>query len=300
MDSDIEKSYLKIKKTNLDNNLIDNLKLNNNIPNIENKNIYTKNNQYIEFINNNFNINNNRISYPKNIKRNSILNNSNITEFNNSEKNVNNKINYNINNILNQNNFNVNLQNKNTNFSNKNNKMNNLNNIENMFNLNNKIDHKYFNQQNIITNDSNIQNYSNLNNLENKFSYNSPLSCKNNYLLYTQNDQKNNKFNIINSNFNTKVFNNCIESNKNIFNPQNKNIESDKGNIFNHYNKINTDKYSNLSNEKPKKKPFLERIGDWVCFKCKNLNFSFRQACNRCQQAKYDNEKLNDNSNNKV
>ena len=37
-----------------------------------------------------------------------------------------------------------------------------------------------------------------------------------------------------------------------------------------------------------KKKPFQERAGDWVCLKCKNLNFSFRVVCNRCQCAKDD------------
>lgn len=30
------------------------------------------------------------------------------------------------------------------------------------------------------------------------------------------------------------------------------------------------------------KKVLTERIGDWVCMNCKNLNFSFRKICNRC------------------
>ena len=25
-----------------------------------------------------------------------------------------------------------------------------------------------------------------------------------------------------------------------------------------------------------------ERVGDWVCIACTNLNFAFRQVCNRC------------------
>lgn len=29
-------------------------------------------------------------------------------------------------------------------------------------------------------------------------------------------------------------------------------------------------------------KKSFERDGDWVCFKCKNLNFSFRNTCNKC------------------
>jgi len=40
------------------------------------------------------------------------------------------------------------------------------------------------------------------------------------------------------------------------------------------------------------KKPFIEREGDWVCLQCKNLNFSFRVSCNRCQISKEDNETL--------
>ena len=41
-----------------------------------------------------------------------------------------------------------------------------------------------------------------------------------------------------------------------------------------------------------KKKPFIERIGDWVCLKCRNLNFSFRVSCNRCQLSKIESERL--------
>lgn len=46
------------------------------------------------------------------------------------------------------------------------------------------------------------------------------------------------------------------------------------------------------SSQKKKKKPFTEREGDWVCFKCKNLNFSFRLKCNRCLISKQDNQLL--------
>lgn len=31
-----------------------------------------------------------------------------------------------------------------------------------------------------------------------------------------------------------------------------------------------------------------ERVGDWVCIACENLNFSFRQVCNRCWRDKND------------
>jgi hypothetical protein len=49
------------------------------------------------------------------------------------------------------------------------------------------------------------------------------------------------------------------------------------------------------SSDRKKKKPFSERVGDWVCIKCKNLNFSFRIICNRCQLPKTESEKLYDN-----
>lgn len=49
------------------------------------------------------------------------------------------------------------------------------------------------------------------------------------------------------------------------------------------------------SSDRKKKKPFSERVGDWVCIKCKNLNFSFRILCNRCQLPKTESEKLFDN-----
>ena len=44
--------------------------------------------------------------------------------------------------------------------------------------------------------------------------------------------------------------------------------------------------------ERKKHKPFTERAGDWVCYKCKNLNFAFRMMCNRCHLAKNESEKM--------
>ena len=49
--------------------------------------------------------------------------------------------------------------------------------------------------------------------------------------------------------------------------------------------------------KKPKikaKKSFEEREGDWVCYYCKNLNFSFRDNCNRCNAFKHDSEEQHD------
>jgi hypothetical protein len=33
-------------------------------------------------------------------------------------------------------------------------------------------------------------------------------------------------------------------------------------------------------------KGFKERDGDWTCYYCKNLNFTFRNECNRCHITK--------------
>ena len=38
--------------------------------------------------------------------------------------------------------------------------------------------------------------------------------------------------------------------------------------------------------------PLIERKGDWTCPNCHNLNFAFRQQCNRCHLAKSDNPKI--------
>ena len=42
-----------------------------------------------------------------------------------------------------------------------------------------------------------------------------------------------------------------------------------------------------------KKKPLIERKGDWMCPRCRNLNFTFRLTCNRCNLSKTDAEFMN-------
>lgn len=41
--------------------------------------------------------------------------------------------------------------------------------------------------------------------------------------------------------------------------------------------------------QKSKKEMPEERAGDWTCRKCKNLNFGFRDRCNRCNLKKESN-----------
>ena len=57
---------------------------------------------------------------------------------------------------------------------------------------------------------------------------------------------------------------------------------------FNHGNfqKINVDK-----KKKKKKQEFEEREGDWPCYRCKNINFSFKNKCNKCLLSRDESEK---------
>ena len=69
------------------------------------------------------------------------------------------------------------------------------------------------------------------------------------------------------------------------------------------FNNISTCYYNKLY--KKKYKPFVEREGDWICSQCKNLNFAFRNECNRCKMPKKDaletteNKEEKDDNNNK-
>ena len=49
---------------------------------------------------------------------------------------------------------------------------------------------------------------------------------------------------------------------------------------------------SDNKKNKKKNRHFASRAGDWVCFKCNNLNFSFRTNCNRCHLTKSENQRL--------
>ena len=56
----------------------------------------------------------------------------------------------------------------------------------------------------------------------------------------------------------------------------------------------NVDNQSIKKKKKKKKKNFEEREGDWNCYFCKNLNFSFRKKCNKCGVIKNFSESLHD------
>ena len=42
------------------------------------------------------------------------------------------------------------------------------------------------------------------------------------------------------------------------------------------------------------KKPFVERPGDWICSNCQNLNFAFRNNCNRCHLSRNESQNILD------
>jgi len=55
----------------------------------------------------------------------------------------------------------------------------------------------------------------------------------------------------------------------------------------NSYNNSDKKEYIKDKNKNEnKKKNFEERKGDWLCLFCNNLNFSFRNKCNRCKMSK--------------
>jgi hypothetical protein len=68
----------------------------------------------------------------------------------------------------------------------------------------------------------------------------------------------------------------------------------DEKELNNETNNISTTIKESSDNieDKPEKKPFIQREGDWDCMKCKNMNFAFRAHCNRCKCSKVDSELL--------
>jgi hypothetical protein len=93
------------------------------------------------------------------------------------------------------------------------------------------------------------------------------------------------------------VEDNLFNLNLQSFNLQNSIVNFNSSSINDSNSVINSSNPSsegktNSTNSDKKKKPFVERVGDWVCIKCKNLNFSFRIICNRCQLPKLESDRL--------
>ena len=75
------------------------------------------------------------------------------------------------------------------------------------------------------------------------------------------------------------------------FVPKNKIIPSF---LFNSDNYLFNAKAENIKKKREerrkKKNNFVKREGDWICYKCKNLNFAFRSICNKCKLPKQESE----------
>ena len=71
------------------------------------------------------------------------------------------------------------------------------------------------------------------------------------------------------------------------FVPKDKIIES----LLISANAFNENKTRKKKEKKKKRINFVKREGDWICYKCKNLNFAFRSICNKCKLPKEESEK---------
>ena len=132
-----------------------------------------------------------------------------------------------------------------------------------------------------------------------------PFKIETNYLLEFYHDKKNEEnncftyLNFKNNNFIRKInFSEKENSNSNLVN--------NAVNVTKKFNEmcLNREdmqnfvlKNSNVKKNKIKKRKinFLERDGDWKCFKCKNINFAFRKTCNRCNFLKEESIKKSEN-----
>ena len=120
---------------------------------------------------------------------------------------------------------------------------------------------------------NNANNY----NYQNNFNYNYPNNNTNNNAYY---QNFNNNYTNLNYNINNpKVFIPTKLRNTEQNNKQNNNKKETQNNGKN--------KFDNSKKNKQKNKKFFEiREGDWRCSNCNNLNFSFRNKCNRCSLPK--------------
>ena len=118
----------------------------------------------------------------------------------------------------------------------------------------------------------NNQNFGNANNFQN---LNANFNINNNY----QNIPNNNNYH---QNINNHYI--SLNSNSKAYIPlkYRKKEQNTQANNVNDL-KINKTTFANANKNKQKNKKYFEvRDGDWICSKCNNLNFSFRNKCNRC------------------
>jgi hypothetical protein len=67
-------------------------------------------------------------------------------------------------------------------------------------------------------------------------------------------------------------------------------INNNKNIPINNTGNKNKNYGNNEKKKKKKNKEFVEREGDWSCYRCKNINFAFRDKCNKCKMTKDESE----------
>ena len=177
-------------------------------------------------------------------------------------------------------------------FSNTEEKMDNLKNIDCNYSSFNQNFEKNENNSIDNTNDENFFNYSFYNNNKKN---NNKIINNNNKIIEKKN---NNEINNNSKNEKENIFQNDSES------KDSPHIDSPKSNEYINYpnNSGETEfsyenSNSNFRKKTKHKKHFKVRFGDWICPKCENLNFSFRNKCNRCGLSKEKSEQNNNNNN---
>ena len=106
--------------------------------------------------------------------------------------------------------------------------------------------------------------------------------------------------------------NRCGKANDNIFNQQPSFNNGGNNHMIHHLNEIGegmneiyhcplmkarillkgNNQEKEINNNFGNRKQFIERPGDWICYYCQNLNFTFRNNCNRCHMPRIENQKL--------
>ena len=147
----------------------------------------------------------------------------------------------------------------------------NNNNLDNNQNNNNLSD---YNKTNI--NNTNNMNY-NLNNANNFNNYPNYNYLNRNNFSYNYN--MNNPQIFIPTKYRNKEQMGDNSQQYNAYQNQKKDEQNKVINKFDNGNKKNS---QNSKKDGKNKKHFEVRAGDWTCSKCNNLNFSFRNKCNRC------------------
>ena len=124
----------------------------------------------------------------------------------------------------------------------------------------------------------------NNNNFSQMFSNNNNNKIKNNNQCYIEMFGKKGWICFYCNNFNYENRSKCNRCKKS---KSPKKIKKKNNKVNNEKNNTNDKKIKiNNSTKLIKQNQFSERIGDWICFSCKNLNFAFRTLCNRCQLSK--------------